>query len=826
MTQFIDDLECNYWIKANAGSGKTTILVERFLFLLENGIKPEDILCITYTNAGAEEMKKRIQKSLETEDIKQSFISKGISEKQLEYIKNHLQISTIHGFCQEFLIKQNKINKNAVILNADARKMEKIVNNVIDDISSKSNINKNISFIAQNLSIQEFQKLIEEIINNQNKFRDLDSDIFVKYVKDKERYKITDIDKKIKNLLPDEIRELVNDDIVVIENCLISQLKEHRQSELNEIVINVFKTKREKAEEIMYSNLYDLANWEELVLTGDKPRKTKPKVSKELQDLWLGIQNYYVKKNNKISADMSYYILQLAVEVLSSYEKIKQDENTITYDDMLYETKMFANEGKLTKIKYIMLDEAQDTNPLCWEIIEKFCDKNDNQSIVFVVGDVKQSIYSFQGANLDYYDKYYNIFKNRTINKDVSKWDDNVNLVKSYRSVKDVLDIADFLCETQQNAFGNDDVKHFSIKEERIEQSDNFFDIQFGKIEKENEINSWLEILKYEQQKQEELKQRAEFFVKKILEIAKNDEKTAIIVPKRNTKNGLAYEIVGEIQQEKNVELSTDFAVKSIYFQDLLCFFKFYILQNDDLSLACLLKSDFFNLNDDILEEICNHKDTLWNNIQSYEWRKEIKDILSFFRELLEKQTISEIIDFIAKNIEEKQLKNYKNYISLLEFIAKQFLENGGFDFDIRNFLDYVENNNEKYDFHNNITTANIFFSTIHGVKGLEYDNVVLLDFDEKNVIKTDKMMFLNTFIGQDSKKYFFYKTKQIIDNTCSLDNLQKAIKHEENKVILEKWRLLYVAITRAKRRFYYFGNFEKSQFGKFFNDYLTNIKI
>ena len=157
---------------------------------------------------------------------------------------------------------------------------------------------------------------------------------------------------------------------------------------------------------------------------------------------------------------------------------------------------------------------------------------------------------------------------------------------------------------------------------------------------------------------------------------------------------------------------------------------------------------------------------------------------------------------------------------------AKQFLENGGLDFDIRNFLDYVENNNEKYDFQNNITTANIFFSTIHGVKGLEYDNVVLLDFDEKNLIKTDKMMFFNTFIGQDSKKYFFYKTKQIIDNTCSLDNLQKAIKHEENKVILEKWRLLYVAITRAKRRFYYFGNFEKSQFGKFFNDYLTNIKI
>ena len=89
----INDLNGDYWIKANAGCGKTTKLVGRFIFLLENGVKPEDILCITYTNASANEMKERIKKTLEQEDIKQIFKNKKIIELFIFVFQGILNVS-------------------------------------------------------------------------------------------------------------------------------------------------------------------------------------------------------------------------------------------------------------------------------------------------------------------------------------------------------------------------------------------------------------------------------------------------------------------------------------------------------------------------------------------------------------------------------------------------------------------------------------------------------------------------------------------------------------------------------------------------------------
>ena len=92
-------LDTNYWINANAGSGKTFNLVQRFVFLLQNGVPIEKILCITYTEAAATEMKKRVIKKIET------LIKSGFDEKNI--LKNintsKLDISTIHSFCRQLL---------------------------------------------------------------------------------------------------------------------------------------------------------------------------------------------------------------------------------------------------------------------------------------------------------------------------------------------------------------------------------------------------------------------------------------------------------------------------------------------------------------------------------------------------------------------------------------------------------------------------------------------------------------------------------------------------------------------------------------------------
>ena len=800
----INDLDGNYWIKANAGSGKTYKLTARIVFLLQNGIKPEDILCITYTNAGADEMKKRIVDKINQKEVKEKlFLQNGFTEERLEYIKNHLQISTIHGFCKDYLQKQNKIKPNALILNNDERQMNNIIDSVIKSISRDKNYTDIVSKSAGYFSITDYQNIIKKIIENQNKFRELSANVFDNF---DSFYKLSLVEQQrtIKQLLPNEVCELVDCNITDIENCLLEQLKGFSQSELNDLVIAVFKRSMDKAQDIMQTDLYDLENWEELVLSSGKPRKTLPKVGTDLQNLWKGIQNYYVKKNDKISADLSFLVLNLAVAVLYNYEKIKQDNNIITYDDMLYETKKMADKGALPRIKYIMLDEAQDTNPLCWEIIEKFCDKDGKASKIFVVGDVKQSIYSFQGANLEYYYRYYNVFKNRT---PANQWHDEVALIKSYRSVGNVLRLADSICNNNKMAFGDgEEIRHFSTRSEN-------YDIHIENIlseedDKENKPQSWLEIVAHKIKQQEKNDVFAEEVAGKIYEITKQGASTAIIVPKRNTSNGLAFDIIGKLQEIEDckVKLQPELAVKHLYFQDLMCVLRFCVLQLDDINLGCLLKSEFFHLTDDILQTFANSKGCLFERMQEYGWNDEIKLVLQDLNEVLKKQKCSEIIEWMAEQIKAKSISKYEDYFTLLKKIFAVYTEEGGIDYDIRAFIMYVENGGYKDKSDNNVKDG-VYFSTIHGVKGLEFDNVILLDLEKKKNTKKDNMMFF----FEKEKNSFFYYQKALIGFDC--DELSAKIQKEANKQEMESLRLLYVAITRTKDRFYYFGN-TQSTFG------------
>ena len=129
-------LNTNLWITANAGSGKTTQLVNRFLFLLQNGVKPEEIVCITYTEAGAKEMKDRIIKKCQ--------------QNQLDIKEYQLKISTIHSFCQKLLTKNNIIPQKIKILNDDKYTISRIIQQITDKIEQQERLKNNYNTIIDN----------------------------------------------------------------------------------------------------------------------------------------------------------------------------------------------------------------------------------------------------------------------------------------------------------------------------------------------------------------------------------------------------------------------------------------------------------------------------------------------------------------------------------------------------------------------------------------------------------------------------------------------------------------------------------------------------
>ena len=200
ITADINDINGNYWIKANAGCGKTTKLVGRFLFLLKNGTKPEDIVCITYTNAGAKEMKDRVINELLI--LQQR--NKAQQVRNINY--NSLQIDTIHGFCQKFLIKQKILPENVKIISSNIHEKNRIVRQIIQSISNAKYLENDVYNITKSISYDEFCQIINDVIEKQNNFRELCEEVFDTDIEN------NDIQnhKDLSFLLPEEIRHLKN----------------------------------------------------------------------------------------------------------------------------------------------------------------------------------------------------------------------------------------------------------------------------------------------------------------------------------------------------------------------------------------------------------------------------------------------------------------------------------------------------------------------------------------------------------------------------------------------------------------------------------------
>ena len=807
----INDINGNYWIKANAGCGKTTKLVGRFLFLLKNGIQPEEIVCITYTNAGAKEMKDRIinklhemQKQNNTEPI-----------QNINY--RNLHVDTIHGFCQKILIQKKIFPESVKIISSNIHEKNRIIRKILQSISNAKYLENDIYNIAKSISYNEFCQIINDVIEKQNNFRELCEEVFD-----------ADIDSnKLQNhqdlsfLLPDELQRFTN---INLQELTIHIKNTLRNVDKNQIVrLFEYIKARSKTKDFDTNNIdiYDLNEWKNIVFLKDKleprkePNNTKNPFDIDVINLFREIQSYFITKHNKITTDSTIAFLKLAKHILYEYEQIKKQLNVITYDDILFEAKKIAKHGLLPPVKYLILDEAQDTNPISWEIISHLKQQNGDNSIIFVVGDEKQSIYSFQGANLDYYDKYYHFFKNRTKQENKQNWHDEVILDTSYRSKKEILETADKLCNDNIDAFCTNTPTGYVIKHKTVIDGDGIvedktlsFDINEKQQEnaKEQHAKNWIELLQQKIEKQNNVKQTAKDIAIELFNISKQAKTTAIIVPKRNTKNEFAFDVIGELQNLTDVNFLPELATKQIYFQDLISIIKFAILQNDDLNLACLLKSELFGFTDDDLLDVRDKKnELLFDNLLSHSWQEKSKKAVLFLKTITSKYTITDIIQqislFITQNTQCEHTRLYNHAMALLQEIHKNFLTEGGNDLNLRSFVDYVNVGNHRNDNTFQIKDG-ILFSTIHGVKGLEFDNVILLDFEDRQSAFKDKYLFFEKKNNNKNGTFLYKKSELILDKNC---NITQNIEKMKEKQKLEYQRLMYVAITRAKTGFYYF---------------------
>lgn len=375
-------------VLAGPGTGKTQLLSEKVSYILKNtDTNPENILCMTFTEAGADNMKARLKTVIGADGAK-------------------VHISTYHSFGSNILAQYQNYSEDydrrldAPIDEVTQFKIVKKIQNELPgkDILQKDNVKDIISVISAakstNLTPKDLAKIAEQNLE--------DSKILSEA-----------ISPLLKNIVPRKFRESYDKAYHPIYEILQNYTK------IKPILGNY-----ERTISILARDLKDA------IAEAESEQKIKPLSA--WKDSYFekdGRGNYRLKDrvaNKKL--------LSVAV-VMEKYEKYLKDNGLYDYDDMIEEAaKVLKNDAgfKATlseRYQFIMLDEFQDTNPSQFSIIKELTDYE--KPLIMAVGDDDQAIYEFQGAlstNLVDFQNHYTAHV--------------IALTENYRSTQEILDFS------------------------------------------------------------------------------------------------------------------------------------------------------------------------------------------------------------------------------------------------------------------------------------------------------------------------------------------------------------------------------------------------
>ncbi len=811
LQQQASDPNYSVWVSASAGTGKTKILTDRFLRLLIMGVEPTNILCLTFTNAASIEMQARINSKLkhlslcDAEKLENELFLMSGNKPLPQEIENAktlydkilnsnepLNIYTIHAFCQKIL--------NTFPLEAGITPEFKILEETkLQDIFL--NIRNEI-YLSD-----EHNDLIKILLN---RFHEITlQDIFTEIIEQKIKFKKLFINKQI----PKEISN-----------------KRLALGELNNIYDKVKNLFAEYDLEIEPKEIFFTKDGKKRksLLSKELTRKY-PKLLLELEKI---ISEIYRLDELRRIEELEYHtnlLTKLAHIILKKYDSYKEENNLLDYDDLIYYTEKLLNNktthewllNKLeSEINHILVDEAQDTSPQQWNIITtlitEFNAVDRQQNVIpwplhgiqkkikkdwiplqargmtiFIVGDDKQSIFSFQGADLHNFSLVNECLKAKFTS--ANKKFKNITLEYSYRSCAEILQ------------FTHNVLKNIKSNYPNLFLSNNPLISSFRTHQ--GSITVWPLITS---KKQEELfwalpedyensKSAADLLIEKIINFIQEQIKSKEILPSTASRisekdfmilvrkrDEFSNNLIKELSKAKlKVEISDRINIKeNLTIMDLISIAKFVLLSDDDLNLAGLLKSPIIGMNEEQLYKLLVNKtdNSLWDNLSACE---EIYAKLNSLIEIYKISTVENFFDLVVNNLNLREIYD-DNMINELLTLSKNYAND--IDNSLQGFIAWFENN-DIYIKRDMEHSDKIRVMTVHGSKGLEAPIVILCD-------STTLPVSSNKFIWDDKGEMFF--SANIVDTPEFLQELKEA---EKLKDLQEYIRLLYVAMTRAKDR-------------------------
>ena len=821
----------NVWVQANAGTGKTSVLVQRLLRILfrTDDLDNCGILCLTYTNAAAGEMRNRILVALRqwamlndqelSELLDGVAIEKPVSADDLlharkiffKYIDNPdiLKIKTIHGFCEEIL---RRFPIEAGISPAWTLASDETQRTLLQDAFSKlinTSNNERVSdafaHIVGRVSEYYLDDMLQ-ILSAQYKdfFRIENYDNYRKYFIDTTR-KFLDLDSPIQTEVSDE----------KLENIIKSVATEiNDTNQPAKYLIDIINTTKQYIDKTI-----DFEKYKGLYLRSDGGKKQN--VAKKD---YLVAEQERVYLLNQRNANINVFNDTVAMFDLSAafakiYRDIKIQHNMLDFEDLiLYTRKLFSNPETMgwvlsqlnIRLGHILVDEAQDTEPLQWDILRMLSgdfftdgDTTKTPHSLFVVGDTKQSIYGFQGADPRAFTASREIIKRQI--KQNMRTIREIPLEQSFRSLPPILRTTDMFFNDpsviEMTDFVNNPHRSFRNGTDGLVEIHKLISKQTDEQSSDDYLHKIADDI-------QQLLTCGEFLPHDIM----------VLVQKRAP---MAPKLVKELKQRNIPVAGSDRIILPQFpaIRDLLNLIRFCINNADDYSLCCVLKSPIFRLTEHDIFNICKIKndenrikksennitnlttvfDVLQTNMpdiynrlaQINKWCKTMAPYSFFTKVLNTNDTRRSMIAALGNQI----IDPLEEFMTIC--LAYERTQSGTMRHFLKWFITGASEIKRDMD-----ASSGVRIATIHGSKGLEARVIFLID--TVKVPSGDSILPIPPEYCHAESEYpvpWLWSPRS--DTSARRADAANALNHTR---IAEYYRLLYVAMTRARDRLYIYG--------------------
>ncbi|HUU66868.1 MAG TPA: double-strand break repair helicase AddA [Methyloceanibacter sp.] len=664
------DPAASAWVSANAGTGKTEVLVKRTLRLLLDGARPESVLCLTYTKTAAAEMQNRLLKDLaswatmpaaklhealaklmwrkpEDEDLRGA---RRLFARALE-ARGGLKIHTIHGFCERLLQRfplESGVTPHFTVLDdrgaalLKRRAFDAVITRAAEDRDSP--LGRALDTIITVAGEEYFRQVVDTVLGKRAELAQMNAlhggltnwaeaeGIALK--------QLFGVAGEADETLVAALASVVSDAEI---NTALSAFGSFGSTKDDAKTADGLRGARGATDEARAAALkfaFLTAKGEPRARVCSKAfRDAAPHMAEALETARDRVAELDIKLALLRAAEASWAVLALANAIQDGYVRRKQAEAALDYDDLIVKARnLLSRSGAAAWVLYkidggvdhILVDEAQDTNPEQWAIIQALAEEffagagaHDRLRTLFAVGDEKQSIYSFQGANPARFGAVGREFKKRAGAAGVEWHEVPLNL--SFRSTVPVLDAVDSVFARPEAAQGLTFVETAVIQHHAHRQG------QAGLVELWEPLGEDKRpaVSAFEPWSEEPGGARSvDALCKRIAATIKHwrDSGAELKSAGRKVRPGDILILVRRrepftapmIRELKRLNIPVAGAdrmrlMDQLAVQDLVALADVLLMPEDDLALAVVLKSPLFGLDDDALFDLAyDRKVSLW----------------------------------------------------------------------------------------------------------------------------------------------------------------------------------------------------------------------